>query len=437
MECHLQIFLENTWRDCAIITVPEPDQGGVNARSVFEYDLDYAFESNSEPVSLAFPVEASRHAMGNWPAFLYDLIPQGSGRKFLLGLLNIADGKAADFPLICAGGFNPIGRVRVREAVEYFHSHIDRHETDGLNKGLTFEEILKRGDKFAERMMIQSMLAAGTTGVQGAAPKYLLTKDHAGLWHADGALSDAEAAGHFIVKLPRGKDEVDKKVLRNEAAYMRVAGEMGLRIEGVVEHHHDMLFVPRFDRTVHHGKVLRHHQESAASVAGIVGFDTRPTQFELLQVLRGVLTDKEADTIEFLKRDVLNLAMRNTDNHARNTAVQKIGKKVRLTPLFDFAPMYLDPEGIARVTRWYHPENKKEITNWGDVIDVLNLGADERINVLSVMADFGKKLDGLSDCMRGAGVDDDIINHLQNGIDEQVRQLLDLVPVTNAKRVKP
>lgn len=49
MECHLQIFLENTWRDCAIVTVPDPDQGGVNARSVFEYDLDYAFEPNSEP----------------------------------------------------------------------------------------------------------------------------------------------------------------------------------------------------------------------------------------------------------------------------------------------------------------------------------------------------------------------------------------------------
>lgn len=379
---------------------------------------------------------ASRHALENWPAFLYDLIPQGSGRKFLLGLLNIVDGKAADFPLICAGGFNPIGRVRVREAVEYFHSHIDRHETDGLDKGLTFAEILARGDKFAERMMIQSMLAAGTTGVQGAAPKYLLTKDHAGLWHADGALSDAEAAGHFIVKLPRGKEEVDKKVLRNEAAYMRVAGEMGLRIEGVVEHHHDMLFVPRFDRAVHQGKVLRHHQESAAAVAGMVGFDARPTQFELLNALRSVLTDKEAGTIEFLKRDVLNLAMRNTDNHARNTAAQKIGKEVRLTPLFDFAPMYLDPDGISRATRWYHPETKKEITNWGDVIDALDLGADERINVLAEMAAFGEKLDGLSDCMRDAAVDDDIINHLQKSIDEQARQLHELDPVTHSKRIK-
>jgi serine/threonine-protein kinase HipA len=86
--------------------------------------------------------------------------------------------------------------------------------------------------------------------------------------------------------------------------------------------------------------VHRLHQESAASLAGLTGFNDRPSQFTLLQALREVVTDKTGETIEFLKRDVLNLAMRNTDNHARNTAVQKVGAEVRLTPLFDFAPMY-------------------------------------------------------------------------------------------------
>ncbi len=435
MECHLQIFLEDTWRDCAIVTVSNPDLGGVNARAMFEYDLPYVFDAGSEPVSLSFPIDTNLRMLDRWPGFLYDLIPQGSGRKYLLGQLKLGDDKAADFPLICSGAFNPIGRVRVREAVEYFQAHIGRHDADGMDQGLRFSAILERGDAFAERMMIQSMLAAGTTGVQGAAPKFLLTKDRADLWHADGALPDSEAAQHFIVKLPRGKDAVDKKLLRNEAAYMRVAHEMGLRVEGAAEHHHDMLFVPRFDRAVRKGKVHRHHQESAAAVAGIVGFDARPTQFELLHALRRVLDDKEADTLEFLKRDVLNLAMRNTDNHARNTAIQKIGKTVRLTPLFDFAPMYLDPDGIARTARWYHSENRKEISNWGDVIDAIDLAADERERIRTEMAAFGEKVLGLNEYLRRAGVDDDIIEHLQKSIDEQARQLRDLASVMHSARV--
>jgi hypothetical protein len=52
--------------------------------------------------------------------------------------------------------------------------------------------------------------------------------------------------------------------------------------------------------------VHRLHQESAASLAGLTGFNDRPSQFTLLQALREVVTDKTGETIEFLKRDVLN-----------------------------------------------------------------------------------------------------------------------------------
>jgi serine/threonine-protein kinase HipA len=42
----------------------------------------------------------------------------------------------------------------------------------------------------------------------------------------------------------------------------------------------------------------------------------------------------------------------NSDNHARNTAFLKNVRQVRLSPLFDLAPMELDPEGIVRASRW-------------------------------------------------------------------------------------
>jgi serine/threonine-protein kinase HipA len=426
MECHLQIFVDDGWIDCATVSVRDPRMGGVGASAIFEYDLDYAFAQHSRPVSMQFPVDAARHNLSAWPAFLYDLIPQGNGRKFLLAQLKIADGKSADFALICAGAFNPIGNVRVREATDYFRVHIDKHDSEGFDTGFTLDEIVARGEAFTERMMVHSMLAAGTTGVQGAAPKYLLTRDLDGLWHADGALADERAAEHFIVKLPRGKDAVDKKLLRNEAAYMDVAKKMGIRTYGVLTHLGGMLFVPRFDRATAQGKVVRRHQESAAAVAGVVGFDARPGQFELLHALRHVVTDKTAETIEFLKRDVLNLAMRNTDNHARNTAVQTIGDEVRLTPLFDFAPMYMDPEGISRAARWYHPATGRELTQWQDVIEALQFDAAERKRVVEALAGFGAELGGLAEVMRAAGVDADIIDYLQKPIATQIRQLGEL-----------
>jgi serine/threonine-protein kinase HipA len=405
MECHLQIFVDSQWIVCATVSSQDVRGQRGDAGSVFEYDLDYAFEPTMEPVSLRFPVDATRHVLTHWPAFFYDLIPQGNGRKFLLGQLGLVDGPGADFALVCAGAFNPIGRLRVAEAVDYFQDHIQRHDPRDMDSGMTLQEIVARGEEFHERMMLHSMLAAGTTGVQGAAPKYLLTTDRQGLWHADGALPDAAAAAHFIVKLPRGTTASDKKVLKNEAAYMRVASAMGLRTHGVLEHHADLLLIPRFDRVVEEGRVIRLHQESAASLAGLIGFDARPSQFELLRAIRAVVTDKTTETIEFLKRDILNLAMRNTDNHARNTAVQKIGGVVRLTPLFDFAPMYLDPEGISRSARWYHADTRKELREWRDVIAALDLEPGEVGHITRELHQFGVQMQTLVDHMNGAHVD--------------------------------
>lgn len=110
----------------------------------------------------------------------------------------------------------------------------------------------------------------------------------------------------------------------------------------------------------------------------MAGFGTQADQFELLKAIRNVVEEPLGETLEFIRRDVLNLAMRNTDNHARNTAVQTIDGVTRITPLFDFAPMYLDPEGITRSARWYHPESRKELRNWKDILEQLALPEQER-----------------------------------------------------------
>ena len=427
MDCHIEIFYENQWLEAAELSFSDVVRNGFRASDcVFEYDLDYAFGSAPPPVSLALPVDADRHRLQTWPAFLYDLVPQGNGRKFLLDRLQLPDAQASDLPLLVAGAFNPIGRLRVREAVVYFEHHVERH---GLAAdGFAFDELLLRAPEFHEAMMVHGMLAAGGTGIQGVAPKYLLTEAHDGRWYPDAALADAQAKRHFIVKRPRGPSEADRKVLRNEARYMEVAQRLGIRSFELPSVHGDMLFIPRFDRRARERYVERFHQESVASIAGLAGFGIQANQFDLLTAIRRVVDVPIEETIEFIRRDVLNLAMRNTDNHARNTAVHTVDGVTRITPLFDFAPMYLDPEGITRAARWYQPETRRELQRWEDILPHLCLPKEEHGQLVEVLVTFGGQLAGLQDCMREVGVDEDIVEFLGPSIEAQRVQLLALRP---------
>jgi serine/threonine-protein kinase HipA len=425
MDCHVEIFHEGQWLEAAQASFSDVVRNGFRPNDcVFEYDLLYAFGDAPAPVSLVIPVDADRHVRKTWPTFLYDLVPQGNGRRFLLDHLKLPDAQASDLPLLCAGAFNPIGRLRIREAVHYYEHHVERH--DLAADGFTFDELLARSPDFHEMMMVHGMLTAGGTGVQGVAPKYLLTEGHDGKWYPDAALPDDRAQRHYIIKRARGPSAADRKVLRNEARYMEVARRFGIRSFEVPALHGDMLFIPRFDRRAREGQVLRFHQESVASIAGLAGFGTQANQFELVNAIRRVVDEPLEETIEFIRRDVLNLAMRNTDNHARNTAVQTVDGITRLTPLFDFAPMYLDPEGITRSARWYHPESHKELRHWGEVLAHLALSEQERPRLVEALVRFGEQLATLPACMREAGVDDDIVDFVTPSIEAQRTQLLAL-----------
>ncbi|RDK03982.1 type II toxin-antitoxin system HipA family toxin [Paraburkholderia lacunae] len=422
MDCTLQIFLDDSWVDCAQIEL----NGGL---CQWNHLVEYAIEYPNAPVSLAEPVDLQIRAPRTLPAFLYDLVPQGAGRRFLLGELELQDGPDADFPLICAGAFNPIGRIRVAEAVNYFEAHVGRHPDARGLPGLTIDEVVVRSSDFAERIFLHGMLGTGTTGVQGAAPKYLLTRDRAGLLHGDAILPDADAKQHLIAKLPRGSTAADEKVLRNEAAYMRVAAALDIRTHpDLPTLHGDVLLIPRFDRIARDGKVGRLHQESVASILGLAGFDPRPSLFEVVAGIRKVVSDPAAETLEFIKRDVLNLAMRNTDNHARNTAVQLVEGRVQLTPLFDFAPMYLDPELIPRALRWYQLDTRAELMDWADVLAALPVPDHERRMLAGELSRFAVQIERLPDTMAAQGVDHDIIEFVTQYIDTQVRQLKALQP---------
>ncbi|MCL8101987.1 HipA domain-containing protein [Enterobacter hormaechei] len=55
---------------------------------------------------------------------------------------------------------------------------------------------------------------------------------------------------------------------------------------------------------------------------------------------------------EWVRRDLLNIIFGNSDNHGRNTAFVKAENQIMLSPVYDFAPMKADPEGIPRTLKW-------------------------------------------------------------------------------------
>jgi len=131
---------------------------------------------------------------------------------------------------------------------------------------------------------------------------------------------------------------------------------------------------------------------------------------------------------EYIHRDILNLALRNTDNHGRNTAVLRTKGQVKLSPLFDFAPMFLDPEGIGRVSRWENerPGNQPE---WAVICENLK-DFLAPIETRTWLADLGEDVKRLPEIMQDSQVDDDIIQRLTGWIDEVAAGLVGTQPRT-------
>ena len=72
----------------------------------------------------------------------------------------------------------------------------------------------------------------------------------------------------------------------------------------------------------------------------------------------------EAPILEYMRRDLLNQILGNSDNHGRNTAILRTEHGIRLAPIYDLAPMVMDDEGVTRTTKWpKHIELAGEV-NW-------------------------------------------------------------------------
>ncbi|MGJ7575494.1 type II toxin-antitoxin system HipA family toxin [Variovorax sp. RB2P76] len=424
----VQIHLRGEWHAAATVQALGSDRCRV------EYLPEYVFGVDDPvPIASGLPLDLEPDRFVDGPtgrevdrrasAFLYDLVPQGEGRKRLLQRLRLQDAENLVLPLVMAGAFNPIGCLRFDSALRFFDEGARNAAGTAATAGFSAEDVLGHTDEFLNHLSTHAMLASGTTGVQGVSPKYLLSTDEEGRWFPDMTLPDDRACAHWLLKLPRGKGSADRTVLRNEAAYLRLAAACGLRMSSAPEVRGDVLFVRRFDRLLVEGRLHRLYQESLASICDLRGFGLARSQQTLLCGLRSVVTDPLGETIEFMLRDVLNLAMRNTDNHARNTAVQRLPDgTVQLTPVFDFAPMFLDLEIIPRSCHWQASDGKVQRA-WAEIVEGLELEDCERGPITEALYRFAPKVAALPETARDCGVEVQVIEACRMTIDAQAQQL--------------
>lgn len=378
----LELWLHGAWHLAGRLEASGDPSRGYLGRVSLEYDYDHAMEhlgeGGSRALSCRYLPSFELWVEEPWPAFVFDVLPAGAARRSMLARLGRPDDRAADWELL-ARAHHPPGNLRVRPASETAASQ---------HPGFDRAEVIERGPDFVEYAFERGAPVAGSTGAQGDSPKFLLLEDRAGRWHAEGAVGEERIARHWLVKFPRGRHASDLTILAEEARYMELARRAGLRANQPLEHQDGCLFIPRFDRV--EGAYLG--LETIASLSGIAAYGVPQSKQDSARAVAAYCTEPATELRELLLRDVLDLALGNTDNHVRNTSVLKHPDgRVELSPLYDLAPMILDRSGIPRTGRWGEREAPGGPIDWAGVIDdLVELGADldSLREGLAAMADY-------------------------------------------------
>jgi len=429
----IQLYRGGIWMPIARF-LPRREQillGYAGCGGYLEYDSDYVtsffLHNDTEPhppVSLPVPVDFLGLRYDRWPAFLLDLMPTGAGRRGWLGRLNLSNSPAADWELLTKGAHYPVGWLKVV-------TEEDEDEQTANPVGFSKTEVSVREEAFLEYMIAKGASAAGSSDVQGESPKLLLTEDHNGLLYADGALPDCMAAYHWLVKFTRARTKREQAIISNEGPYLKLARILGANVhdsEQISFIENKALFIPRFDRhCTGDGTVQRFGMESFASAAGIAEFGVRARHEDHCILLATYSTSPTADMLEYLRRDILNVCLGNPDNHARNHAfLKKETGEVRLSPLYDLAPMFLSDEGYARVVRWDNDKEKMAQPDWlavGRYLVTVKHGP-----TASGLATFydtvAQNLSRIFELAREAGVDETLIELRRKTIKENRTMLL-------------
>lgn len=373
MQLTLQAYLDGKWRDAAQLTLLEPDRGGSGEALLGYHPQAYALEhmgrDDIAACSLRLPVDLMQtYRCKPWFSFLDDIMPAGASRRYWVTHLGIGHLSPVqqDVQLLAKGTIAPVGNLRIKDALPEKPAN-----SQLTSMRFSLADVVERQHDFLEYAQAMGAASGGATGAGGEAPKLLVRASRndeiwIDTWQDDAHNTDQ----HYLVKFPRGKrSQDDCDILRAEYHYYHELQSLGMDtidlssmrlIEG---EQYPSLWLPRFDVTVDSGTCERYGLESVYSI-----LDKPPGSFlnhfsclrELTTLLQqqysvqelGQVFNQAAFVCEWVKRDFLNVVYGNSDNHGRNTALIKRPQGIWLSPIYDFAPMKADPEGVTRTMVW-------------------------------------------------------------------------------------
>lgn len=316
--------------------------------------------------------------------------------------------------------------MRVKESAEA----VDQREPIGFER----QDVVSRNNRFLEYAYEQGAAIGGATGAGGEAPKLLLARNKAGLLYPDAVLDDADVTQHWFVKFARNKGlATDQVILRSEYHYYKALQTLGIEtvaVEGLAleEATKPSLWMQRFDRQVTDQGIERFAVESIYSLANITTPGSALDHMDVLRLLAGLWRETgQADQIpnlvaDYLRRDLINKILGNSDNHGRNTAIIRDDTSFRLAPIYDLAPMVMDDEGVTRTTKWPKELERAGDVNWRGVCRTLAdiTAPEDPLAALSDVQDSferlredANRLMALPDILAANGLPDATMNHPQ------------------------
>ncbi|WP_027592106.1 type II toxin-antitoxin system HipA family toxin [Pseudomonas sp. LAIL14HWK12:I7] len=418
----LQIYADCAWQDAMTLSFAQPEQGFVGPCSI-AYESSYiranldAYQSQfAKAVSARLPVDFDSFSLSEAPAFIHDIAPSGAAKRFLLAHMGREkpEGLSDDMFLLARSTPAPIGNLRVKESM----THLDTREPMGFSR----QDVVSRDQQFLEYAYEQGAAIGGATGAGGEAPKLLMTEGQDGLLYPDAALADAQARRHWFIKFARNQAlKNDQEILRAEYLYYRALHTLGIETVAtdemaLEEGEKPSLWMRRFDRKVAEHGVERLAVESIYSLAGITlpgsRLDHRDVLMGLVRLWKEAGQEQQVNDLiaEYLRRDLINKILGNSDNHGRNMAVIRDDDRLRLAPIYDLAPMVLDAEGVTRTTKWSSDIERAGEVDWRRACESLSplISPEQAFEQLRQDAAL---LLALPDLLRDSGLPEVVMNH--------------------------
>ena len=331
---------------------------------------------------------------------LQDIIPSGNARRFLIKHYNINQENLynqhhLNYFLLKNCCSAPIGNIRIKESLEELKTaepiFVDKKNI--INEILS-DELTDAVQSFSKdsRLSIgfnsHAYIIGSSSGTGGDSPKILITEWQDNRYSVYCDKTEGAIKCKYIVKYPRRNTELDRQILQAEYVYYNCLNEFGfstmdcekLKFEKSESNQTLSLWMPRFDvvfdmNGIGDGNGIK----DIFAMDSIYSFMNETcgylNHFDIIDKLfalgkennersrsrshsykndnnNEIQYQAEEQIVEWIKRDILNVAFGNVDNHGRNSSILRGDGTINLSPIYDFAPMKADNDMIVRTIIW-------------------------------------------------------------------------------------